>query len=800
MEMVMENPSGPWRLRPPSRLTLSQRASRICSPSGSNSLGKTRRGGAAPLQADAASFLPRRLRPRLPSPSRGSFNPRGPLREESGPPWWWRPLPAAEREASVEEKQADGPPVLERLCSPGLSCWKAAGMEKAKAPTGSPCEGGFRTLDSKSELAGHAPRERKVPNQLARPKRKWDGSDAGAFQSARCPLTGSANTARRSPKANREPQEKVPRPSGHGCALKSAVAGGWGPHGRSEESWQPGATAQEIESRQSGAVESTGVHHSEEERSSVRRQASGMGSSSLACREGTHGGVHFSRFGGVRPGLVSLLPRRSGHHPETNPGSVPEQRGIEGGPSGMLPRSLRPLWGAKTLSSPSGCPVEVSSASPAVGHLHPPRSLKSGPVSSWDPSLGSVVPDAPVSPLGSRPAWEPSASPALPSLKVLASAPGAAVEVHEGPGSGTGEPSRALAVAAPSSLFKQVVRGLRKEQEQNRREELRRIPGAWFKLPPSGASEDQLDPRRPKDTLEVERKGRPLEASVGEEGTHQVPEELSKPTLELLESSDKEEKGPYKGAGRCTPLAGPPGQGDTDANEIGPVPEQAKTSTLNPNATEFCSSKTLPSVSKPPRTPPFPGPCAPSTPTVSGITPGPRDTHSWQCVSSIPQTHAPPAVWATQRCPCPVSNSVPGQEPFVMESLVGAGPCLSNVFYGPWWFRAQPPMMPLEAHRPSQPVFAPLLQSPPPVDILAWTPTYPLAEQPTPQMVCTMGHPYACAGHCGASFVNYQKHPRVWPKEQATSQKGNVYVGQGLKSQCGVVDRAVQKDPRQPGF
>lgn len=131
----------------------------------------------------------------------------------------------------------------------------------------------------------------------------------------------------------------------------------------------------------------------------------------------------------------------------------------------MSPKSQRPLRGAKTMSSPSSRPMEVSAASPTgighsgakrsfplsldyklvflgwclnlsisfhtVGRLYPPRSPKSVsavPVSSQDPPVGSTVPAAPASPSESRTALEPSASTTPPSPKVLTSAPIAAVE------------------------------------------------------------------------------------------------------------------------------------------------------------------------------------------------------------------------------------------------------------------------------------------------------------------------------------------------------------------------------------
>lgn len=122
--------------------------------------------------------------------------------------------------------------------------------------------------------------------------------------------------------------------------------------------------------------------------------------------------------------------------------------------------------------------------------------------------------------------------------------------------------------------------------------------------------------------------------------------------------------------------------------------------------------------------------------------------------------------------PYPVSNSVPGQQgkyrgakgslppqrsdqhqpasaPPMMQAAAAAGPPLvaatpysSYIPYNPQQFPGQPTMMQPMAHYPSQPVFAPMLQSNPrmltsgshPQAIVSSsTPQYPSAEQPTPQ-------------------------------------------------------------------
>lgn len=91
-------------------------------------------------------------------------------------------------------------------------------------------------------------------------------------------------------------------------------------------------------------------------------------------------------------------------------------------------------------------------------------------------------------------------------------------------------------------------------------------------LQPS-SPEASLDPFRPKETLEGKVKDKPPEALVGAGGTCEVPDESPKPSLELSESSSKEEKGPCEGMERQTQTASPPGKGDVDDKEEGPVSE-----------------------------------------------------------------------------------------------------------------------------------------------------------------------------------------------------------------------------------
>uniref|UniRef100_H9GAA3 LsmAD domain-containing protein n=1 Tax=Anolis carolinensis TaxID=28377 RepID=H9GAA3_ANOCA len=578
--------------------------------------------------------------------------------------------------------------------------------------------------------------------------------------------------------------------------------------------------AREIESspqyRLRIAMENDDGRTEEEKHSSVQRQVSGRDSPSLASREGKYiplpqrvregsrGGVRCSSSRGGRPSMSSLPPRGSTHHSESNTGSIPEQRGINGGPSRMSPKSQRPIRGAKSMSSPSSRPMEVSAASPTVGRVYTPRSPKSAsavPVCSQDPPVGSTATAAPVSPSESRPVMEPSASPTPPSPKVPASAPVASVEVKEVPSSVTKEPSRTLEVMGPSDLVKQANKGLclQNEQKRNQLEELRKF-GAQFKLQPSSSPEATLDTFRPKEPLEGKVKDKPPEALAGAGGTCEVPEESPKPSLELSDGSSKEEKVSCEGMERQTQTSSPLGKGDTEDKEDGPVSEQVKKSTLNPNAKEFNPSKTLLSVNKSTSTPTSPGPRTHSTPSIPVITPGQSGMYSTQYISYIPQIHMSPAVQAPQMYPYPVSNSVPGQQgkyrgakgslppqrsdqhqptsaPPIMQAAAAAGPPLvaatpysSYISYNPQQFTGQPTMMQPMAHYPSQPVFAPMLQSNPrmmasgshPQAIVSSsTPQYPPAEQPTPQtLYATVHQSYP---HHATQLHPHQPQPATTP-------------------------------------
>uniref|UniRef100_A0A8C3SM00 Ataxin 2 like n=1 Tax=Chelydra serpentina TaxID=8475 RepID=A0A8C3SM00_CHESE len=637
-----------------------------------------------------------------------------------------------------------------------------------KVKNGSTFEGIFKTLSSKFELAVDAV-HRKTPDQLVGPKRE-DIVDTMVFKPTDVMLVHFRNVdfnyatkdkftdsaIAMNSKVNGEHKEKVLQRWEGGDSnsddydLESDMSNGWDPNemfkfneenygvkttydsslssytvplekDNSEEFRQREARAaqlaREIESspqyRLRIAMENDDGRTEEEKHSSVQRQVSGRDSPSLASREGKYvplpqrvregsrGGVRCSSSRGGRPGLGSMPPRGSAHHPDSNSSPVSEQRGINGGPSRMSPKSQRPIRGAKTMSSPSSRPVEVSAAPPAVGRMYPPRSPKSAsatPVSSQDSPVGSSVPAAPPSPSEARTGLESNVSPNPPSPKVAAPVPATAVEV-----------------------------GLQNEQKRTQLEELRKF-GAQFKVRPRTAG------------------------SVG-------------------------------GSGPVLAGGGPGGK-----------------STLNPNAKEFNPSKTLLSVNKSTSTPTSPGPRAHSTPSIPVITAGQTGMYSPQYISYIPQIHMSPAVQAPQMYPYPVSSSVPGQQgkyrgakgslppqrsdqhqptsaPPIMQAAAAAGPPLvaatpysSYISYNPQQFTGQPTMMQPMAHYPSQPVFAPMLQSNPrmmtsgshPQAIVSSsTPQYPPTEQPTPQtLYATVHQSYP---HHATQLHPHQPQPATTP-------------------------------------
>ncbi|KAM3916644.1 ataxin-2-like protein isoform 2-T2 [Leptodactylus fuscus] len=532
--------------------------------------------------------------------------------------------------------------------------------------------------------------------------------------------------------------------------------------------------AREIESspqyRARIAIENDELRTEEEKHSAVLRPSSDRDSPSLSSRDGKYNPLPQRVRDGSRGALRTNSSRgRAGmgmgsrttpqHYPESSSSPVPEQRGINGGPSRMSPKSQRPIRSTKPLSTPSSRPIEVSTSPSAASRVYTPLSPKSASsASSMDSSSQSSTPDP-------RPAVESgiSTKPASPK-NVTSSLLGEGKDAQ----ASVKEPSRTVEQSSPCDAAKPPCKVLQTEQKRNQLDELRKF-GAEFRLQASPCPEASVESLPLRQREHLESKVSPVdpghtEAPESRDLGQKIPEVVEETKEErVCESSERQEE-----------VASPASKTEPEEKEEQVVCDQVKKSTLNPNAKEFNPAKSLLAVNKATSTPTSPGPRNhSSTTTIPMLTAGQSGVYS-PYISYIPPIHMSPAVQAPQMYPYPVSNSVPGQQgkyrtkgppprsdqpntaPPIMQAAAAAGPPLvaatpypSYISYSPQQFPGQPTMMQPMAHYPSQPVFAQMLQGNPRMIasgnhpqalVSSSNPQYQPTEQPTPQTLYATVH------------------------------------------------------------